>query len=224
MFINNFTINVCSFWKSSINLIEHNTMFLLFMLMSRCDYCSSRHVLQSMCFHSLLSSERPLLPPTETGDPEIRCAAGLAKWACLNVASPASHSNTFFPSLHIITSSVPSINHHPISVSVQPYFRCPPALYDGYRTVTEFHWSEIHLYMLRVENTALCVLGLVYDAQMQKHQCTCGDNSRHHEHPGRTQSVWSRLNERGLRSHCEVWFTHSDSHVKKIVPPSLDLK
>ncbi|TMS18955.1 Histone deacetylase 7 [Larimichthys crocea] len=46
--------------------------------------------------------------------------------------------------------------------------------------------------------------GLVYDAQMQKHQCTCGDNSRHPEHAGRVQSIWSRLHERGLRSQCEV--------------------
>ncbi|XP_041836976.1 histone deacetylase 7-like [Melanotaenia boesemani] len=45
--------------------------------------------------------------------------------------------------------------------------------------------------------------GLVYDAQMQKHQCTCGDNSRHPEHAGRIQSIWSRLHERGLKSHCE---------------------
>ncbi|XP_008318447.1 histone deacetylase 7-like isoform X2 [Cynoglossus semilaevis] len=45
--------------------------------------------------------------------------------------------------------------------------------------------------------------GLVYDSQMQKHQCTCGDNSRHPEHAGRTQSIWSRLHERGLRNQCE---------------------
>lgn len=57
----------------------------------------------------------------------------------------------------------------------------------------------------------MCVyLGLVYDAQMQKHQCTCGDNSRHPEHAGRVQSIWSRLHERGLRSQCEVW--HADTH------------
>uniref|UniRef100_A0A674PBN7 histone deacetylase n=1 Tax=Takifugu rubripes TaxID=31033 RepID=A0A674PBN7_TAKRU len=46
--------------------------------------------------------------------------------------------------------------------------------------------------------------GLVYDSQMQKHQCTCGDNSRHPEHAGRVQSIWSRLHERGLRGQCEV--------------------
>ncbi|KAG9331650.1 hypothetical protein JZ751_018607, partial [Albula glossodonta] len=46
--------------------------------------------------------------------------------------------------------------------------------------------------------------GLVYDSQMLKHQCTCGDNSSHPEHAGRIQSIWSRLQERGLRSQCET--------------------
>ncbi|XP_061688836.1 histone deacetylase 7-like isoform X2 [Syngnathoides biaculeatus] len=66
--------------------------------------------------------------------------------------------------------------------------------------------------------------GVVYDAQMQKHQCTCGDNSCHPEHPGRIQSIWSRLHERGLRSHCEhirsrkatleeLQSVHSEKHV-----------
>ncbi|XP_068171102.1 histone deacetylase 7-like isoform X2 [Antennarius striatus] len=66
--------------------------------------------------------------------------------------------------------------------------------------------------------------GLVYDAQMQKHQCTCGDNSRHPEHAGRVQSIWSRLHERGLRSQCErirgrkasleeLQLVHSEKHV-----------
>lgn len=46
--------------------------------------------------------------------------------------------------------------------------------------------------------------GLVYDSVMLKHQCSCGDNSNHPEHAGRIQSIWSRLQERGLRSQCEV--------------------
>lgn len=62
----------------------------------------------------------------------------------------------------------------------------------------------------------LCVrAGLVYDSQMLKHQCTCGDNSSHPEHAGRIQSIWSRLQERGLRGQCEVrhvthttWFSN----------------
>ncbi|KAJ8404036.1 hypothetical protein AAFF_G00343860 [Aldrovandia affinis] len=45
--------------------------------------------------------------------------------------------------------------------------------------------------------------GLAYDSQMLKHQCTCGDNSNHPEHAGRIQSIWSRLQERGLSTHCE---------------------
>ncbi|KAM5179938.1 histone deacetylase 7 isoform 5-T5 [Mantella aurantiaca] len=45
--------------------------------------------------------------------------------------------------------------------------------------------------------------GIVYDSMMLKHQCTCGDNSNHPEHAGRIQSIWSRLQERGLRNHCE---------------------
>lgn len=50
----------------------------------------------------------------------------------------------------------------------------------------------------------LLLAGLVYDSVMLKHQCTCGDNSKHPEHAGRIQSIWSRLQERGLRSQCEV--------------------
>ncbi|XP_042180709.1 histone deacetylase 7-like isoform X3 [Oncorhynchus tshawytscha] len=66
--------------------------------------------------------------------------------------------------------------------------------------------------------------GLVYDSQMLKHQCTCGDNSRHPEHAGRIQSIWSRLQESGLRNQCEcicsrkasleeLQSVHSEKHV-----------
>uniref|UniRef100_UPI00398F6820 histone deacetylase 4-like isoform X2 n=1 Tax=Pristiophorus japonicus TaxID=55135 RepID=UPI00398F6820 len=44
--------------------------------------------------------------------------------------------------------------------------------------------------------------GIVYDSLMLKHQCSCG-NSSHPEHAGRIQSIWSRLQETGLRSQCE---------------------
>uniref|UniRef100_F7IJK7 Histone deacetylase n=1 Tax=Callithrix jacchus TaxID=9483 RepID=F7IJK7_CALJA len=46
--------------------------------------------------------------------------------------------------------------------------------------------------------------GLVYDTLMLKHQCTCGSSSSHPEHAGRIQSIWSRLQETGLRGKCEV--------------------
>ncbi|XP_053410755.1 histone deacetylase 7 isoform X3 [Nycticebus coucang] len=66
--------------------------------------------------------------------------------------------------------------------------------------------------------------GLVYDSVMLKHQCSCGDNSRHPEHAGRIQSIWSRLQEQGLRSQCEclrgrkasleeLQSVHSERHV-----------
>uniref|UniRef100_A0A8I5P2R8 Histone deacetylase n=2 Tax=Cercopithecinae TaxID=9528 RepID=A0A8I5P2R8_PAPAN len=45
--------------------------------------------------------------------------------------------------------------------------------------------------------------GLVYDTLMLKHQCTCGSSSSHPEHAGRIQSIWSRLQETGLRGKCE---------------------
>lgn len=52
----------------------------------------------------------------------------------------------------------------------------------------------------------ICVFftGLVYDSLMQKHQCMCGNTTIHPEHAGRIQSIWSRLQETGLRAHCEV--------------------
>ncbi|XP_070588360.1 histone deacetylase 4 isoform X2 [Erythrolamprus reginae] len=45
--------------------------------------------------------------------------------------------------------------------------------------------------------------GLVYDTLMLKHQCICGNTNSHPEHAGRIQSIWSRLQETGLRSKCE---------------------
>ncbi|XP_024611675.1 histone deacetylase 4 isoform X5 [Neophocaena asiaeorientalis asiaeorientalis] len=45
--------------------------------------------------------------------------------------------------------------------------------------------------------------GLVYDTLMLKHQCTCGNTNSHPEHAGRIQSIWSRLQETGLRGRCE---------------------
>ncbi|XP_068185821.1 histone deacetylase 4 [Antennarius striatus] len=66
--------------------------------------------------------------------------------------------------------------------------------------------------------------GLVYDSLMQKHQCTCGNTTSHPEHSGRIQSIWSRLQETGLRAHCEcirgrkasleeLQTVHSEAHV-----------
>uniref|UniRef100_A0A7N6AJP9 Histone deacetylase n=1 Tax=Anabas testudineus TaxID=64144 RepID=A0A7N6AJP9_ANATE len=48
------------------------------------------------------------------------------------------------------------------------------------------------------------IAGLVYDSLMLKHQCVCGNAHIHPEHAGRVQSIWSRLQETGLLSRCEV--------------------
>uniref|UniRef100_A0A452U3Z3 Histone deacetylase n=1 Tax=Ursus maritimus TaxID=29073 RepID=A0A452U3Z3_URSMA len=50
---------------------------------------------------------------------------------------------------------------------------------------------------------ALSAPGLVYDTLMLKHQCACGNSNSHPEHAGRIQSIWSRLQETGLRGKCE---------------------
>ncbi|XP_051566362.1 histone deacetylase 4-like isoform X2 [Myxocyprinus asiaticus] len=66
--------------------------------------------------------------------------------------------------------------------------------------------------------------GLVYDTLMQKHQCMCGNSNIHPEHAGRIQSIWSRLQETGLRGQCEcirgrkatleeLQTIHSEAHV-----------
>ncbi|XP_066543326.1 histone deacetylase 4 isoform X3 [Amia ocellicauda] len=66
--------------------------------------------------------------------------------------------------------------------------------------------------------------GLVYDSLMQKHQCMCGNTNTHPEHAGRIQSIWSRLQETGLRGKCEcirgrkatleeLQTVHSEAHV-----------
>ncbi|XP_062862611.1 histone deacetylase 4 isoform X2 [Trichomycterus rosablanca] len=66
--------------------------------------------------------------------------------------------------------------------------------------------------------------GLVYDTLMLKHQCMCGNTNTHPEHAGRIQSIWSRLQETGLRGQCEcvrgrkatleeLQTVHSEPHV-----------
>uniref|UniRef100_A0A8B9LPM2 Histone deacetylase n=1 Tax=Astyanax mexicanus TaxID=7994 RepID=A0A8B9LPM2_ASTMX len=63
--------------------------------------------------------------------------------------------------------------------------------------------------------------GLVYDSLMQKHQCMCGNTNTHPEHAGRIQSIWSRLQETGLRGQCEVrcrlFLTPSIRHVVMLI-------
>lgn len=80
--------------------------------------------------------------------------------------------------------------------------RCSQCPNTQFHSLDHLLYLNIHVFMVYV------FAGLVYDSQMLKHQCTCGDNSSHPEHAGRIQSIWSRLQERGLRGQCEVRHTH----------------
>uniref|UniRef100_A0A4W5MKN0 histone deacetylase n=1 Tax=Hucho hucho TaxID=62062 RepID=A0A4W5MKN0_9TELE len=78
----------------------------------------------------------------------------------------------------------------------------PQSLRSLHPLLQQHHNSQL-LERLK-QQTHLGKVSLVYDSQMLKHQCTCGDNSSHPEHAGRIQSIWSRLQERGLRGQCET--------------------
>uniref|UniRef100_A0A8D2N395 Histone deacetylase n=1 Tax=Zonotrichia albicollis TaxID=44394 RepID=A0A8D2N395_ZONAL len=72
-----------------------------------------------------------------------------------------------------------------------------PVSFGGHRPLSRAQSSPAS------SNSALCAAGLVYDTLMLKHQCTCGNTNSHPEHAGRIQSIWSRLQETGLRGKCE---------------------
>ncbi|XP_051985922.1 histone deacetylase 5 isoform X2 [Xyrauchen texanus] len=75
-----------------------------------------------------------------------------------------------------------------------------------------------------IRNKPNCTTGLVYNSQMLKHEFYCEDNSHHPEHAGSIESIWSRLQECGLRNQCErvkgrfatineLQSVHSEKHV-----------
>ncbi|TMS06416.1 Histone deacetylase 4 [Larimichthys crocea] len=87
-----------------------------------------------------------------------------------------------------------------------------------------FAWTPPPLQGSVFSSVRLLPHGLVYDSLMQKHQCMCGNTTSHPEHAGRIQSIWSRLQETGLRAHCEcirgrkasleeLQTVHSEAHV-----------
>jgi len=65
-------------------------------------------------------------------------------------------------------------------------------------------WQFLIFFVLTESDFVTLLAGLVYDTLMLKHQCTCGNTNSHPEHAGRIQSIWSRLQETGLRGKCEV--------------------
>uniref|UniRef100_A0A3B4ZQ56 histone deacetylase n=1 Tax=Stegastes partitus TaxID=144197 RepID=A0A3B4ZQ56_9TELE len=123
--------------------------------------------------------------------------------------------------LLLLNTSIPFAcsPYHPLFWDIQRQVTLRPGLQMDHLSVPTLIWP--HQPLARTQSSPastslscvflclyVCVcmyIGLVYDAQMQKHQCICGDNSRHPEHAGRVQSIWSRLHERGLRSHIYMY-------------------
>uniref|UniRef100_A0A3Q1FB15 histone deacetylase n=1 Tax=Acanthochromis polyacanthus TaxID=80966 RepID=A0A3Q1FB15_9TELE len=144
---------------------------------------------------------------------------------------------SFYHALLLLNTSIliACSPHHQLFWETQRQVTLRPGLQLDPQSVPTLIWP--HQPLVRTQSSPastslldnMCVyvsvcLGLVYDAQMQKHQCICGDNSRHPEHAGRVQSIWSRLHERGLRSQCErirtrkatieeLQSVHSEKHV-----------
>ena len=57
---------------------------------------------------------------------------------------------------------------------------------------------------VRGESSLPSGTGLAYDGAMLKHDCTCNGVGTHHEHPGRLQSIYARLQETGVLDRCIV--------------------
>uniref|UniRef100_A0A665VA49 Histone deacetylase n=1 Tax=Echeneis naucrates TaxID=173247 RepID=A0A665VA49_ECHNA len=123
-----------------------------------------------------------------------------------------------------------------VSVSLLLYMNV--VYVSGKISTTHIHTSNCVVIEMLLEtcsfieplSVCVCVMmsgpfsGLVYDSLMQKHQCMCGNTTSHPEHAGRIQSIWSRLQETGLRVHCEcirgrkalleeLQTVHSEAHV-----------
>ncbi|XP_062314056.1 histone deacetylase 7-like isoform X1 [Osmerus eperlanus] len=106
----------------------------------------------------------------------------------------------------LVVPPVPGLAHRPLSraQSSPASTSLPPPPLQPSSSTSEVGALSLARPASPEPSAKLCfTTGLVYDSQMLKHQCACGDNSRHPEHAGRIQSIWSRLQERGLRNQCE---------------------
>ncbi|XP_062517667.1 histone deacetylase 4-like isoform X3 [Corticium candelabrum] len=85
---------------------------------------------------------------------------------------------------------------------------------------------------VRGESSLPSGTGLAYDGAMLKHDCTCNGVGTHHEHPGRLQSIYARLQETGVLDRCiklksrkasieELQLVHSEDHVTLYSSPMM---
>ncbi|XP_051753283.1 histone deacetylase 7 isoform X3 [Ctenopharyngodon idella] len=77
--------------------------------------------------------------------------------------------------------------------------RSSPGTFD--RSLPSHLTSPLH-----VRSKPNYTTGLVCDFQMLNHECDCGDISFHRDHDERIASIWSRLQQCGLRDRCK-WVT-----------------
>uniref|UniRef100_A0A8C9W744 histone deacetylase n=1 Tax=Scleropages formosus TaxID=113540 RepID=A0A8C9W744_SCLFO len=154
---------------------------------------------------SLMVASPPQPPSDSPEEPPLRRAASEPNLKVRNKLK--NHLNTRKSPLTRKESAPPSIKHRvPDPMDTSPSSSSTPV--SGCSSPNDSLPTENGVLpssaVLPHEVNATPHVSLVYDSQMLKHQCTCGDNSSHPEHAGRIQSIWSRLQERGLRSQCEV--------------------
>ncbi|KAJ3592582.1 hypothetical protein NHX12_007709, partial [Muraenolepis orangiensis] len=135
---------------------------------------------------STSSSRQHQSHPEETEE-ELREHQGLSSLSSLSIAAASSSSLT---NINSSTSSASAQEHRGLVIKQEPL---DPQEQEERERQTEELFRQVG-----------GAGGLVYDSLMQKHQCICGNSTSHPEHAGRIQSIWSRLQERGLRAHCEV--------------------
>lgn len=118
------------------------------------------------------------------------------------------------PSVSVRQSSTEGTSSPPTYSTGGFSFSC---LQIAENVVLQFHFVLEFRECCLLMNLLLGVVGFAFDSLMLKHQCQCGDNSLHPEHPGRLQSIYARLQESGLLAQCEVssgdlTFNHPVTH------------
>ncbi|XP_018797418.1 PREDICTED: histone deacetylase 4 isoform X6 [Bactrocera latifrons] len=121
------------------------------------------------------------------------------------------------------------LEHSPTGMAASSAFSSLPAIQPPIAVAGATGGKRINEFPTHKTTT-----GLAYDNLMQKHACTCGDNSVHPEHSGRLQSIWARLIETDLAKRCdrlrsrkatleELQTVHTEAHTMLFASSSCQL-
>ncbi|XP_069965707.1 histone deacetylase 4 isoform X8 [Bactrocera oleae] len=121
------------------------------------------------------------------------------------------------------------LEHSPTGMAASSAFSSLPAIQPAIAVAGATSGKLINEFPTHKTTT-----GLAYDNLMQKHACTCGDNSVHPEHSGRLQSIWARLIETDLAKRCdrlrsrkatleELQTVHTEAHTMLFASSSCQL-